>query len=101
MAKITLHRKPIMKKLFLPLWVFINEQPVGLMRGECVTVELPHGSYNIGVKLLFQLWKFHFGIEGYNELLSHNFSRTCAETGCLSCARTLLHPQCYPSPEVC
>lgn len=64
MAKITLHRKPIMKKLFLPLWVLINEQPVGLMRGDSVTIELPEGSYNISVKLLFQLWKYRFGIEG-------------------------------------
>lgn len=64
MARITLHRKPILRKLFLPLWVFINGQPVGLMRGESVTMELPEGSYNISVKLLFQVWKYRFGIEG-------------------------------------
>ena len=64
MARITIHRQPIIKKLFLPLWVFINGQPLGLMRGESVTIELPEGSYNISVKLLFQVWKFRFGIEG-------------------------------------
>lgn len=53
-----------MKKLFLPLWVFINGQPLGVMRGEGVTIELPEGTYNIAVKLLFQVWKLRFGIEG-------------------------------------
>lgn len=50
--------------MYLPLWVFINGQPLGLMRGESVTIELPQGSYNVGVKLLFQLWKLKFGIGG-------------------------------------
>lgn len=64
MAKIIIHRKPIMKKLFLPLWVFINGQPLGVMRSESVTIELPEGTYNIAVKLLFQVRKLRFGIEG-------------------------------------
>lgn len=64
MAKIIIHRKPIVKKLFLPLWVFINGQPLGVMRGESVTIELPEGTYNIAVKLLYQVWKLRFGIEG-------------------------------------
>lgn len=64
MTKIIIHRKPIVKKLFLPLWVFINGQPLGVMRGESVTIELPEGTYNIAVKLLFQVWKLRFGIEG-------------------------------------
>lgn len=50
--------------MYLPLWVFINGQPLGLMRGESVTIELPQGCYNVGVKLLFQLWKLKFGIGG-------------------------------------
>lgn len=53
-----------MKKMYLPQWVFINGQPVGMMRGKSATVELPEGTYNISVKLLFQIWKLRFGIEG-------------------------------------
>lgn len=64
MARISLHRKPFFRKMCLPLWVFINGQPLGLMRGESVTIELPEGSYNVGVKLLFRLWKLKFGIGG-------------------------------------
>jgi len=64
MARITLHRKPFFRNMCLPLWVFINGQPLGMMRGESVTIELPEGSYNVGVKLLFRLWKLKFGIGG-------------------------------------
>ena len=66
MARITLHRKPLLKKMMLPYWVFINEQPLGVMRGESVAIDLPEGTYRIGVKLLFKLWKWQLGIGGEN-----------------------------------
>lgn len=66
MARITLHRKPLLKKIMMPYWVFINGQPIGIMRGESVSIELPEGTYRIGVKLLFKIWKWQFGIGGEN-----------------------------------
>lgn len=66
MARITLHRKPLLKKLMMPYWVFINGQPIGIMRGESVSIDLPEGTYRIGVKLLFKIWKWQFGIGGEN-----------------------------------
>ena len=62
MARITLHRKPLLKKLMMPYWVFINGQPLGIMQGESVSIELPEGTYRVGVKLLFKIWKWQLGI---------------------------------------
>ena len=64
MAKLTLHRKPLFRKFFLPLIVSVNGQPIGMMRGESVSIEMPEGTYNIAVKLMFQLWRWRFGIGG-------------------------------------
>ena len=66
MARITLHRKPFFRKMCLPLWVFINGQPLGIMRGESVSIELPEGTYRVGVKLLFKICKWQLGIGGEN-----------------------------------
>ena len=48
----------------LPLIVFVNGQPIGMMRGDNVTLEMPDGEYNIAVKLMFQLWKWRLSIGG-------------------------------------
>ena len=64
MAKLTLHRKPLFRKFILPLIVSVNGQPIGVMRGESVSIEMPEGTYNIAVKLMFQLWRWRFGIGG-------------------------------------
>ena len=64
MARLTLHRKPIFKKFMLPLVVFVNGQPIGMMSGESVSIEMPEGTYDIAVKLMFQLWSWRFGIGG-------------------------------------
>ena len=42
----------------------VNGQPIGMMRGESVSIEMPEGTYNIAVKLMFQLWRWRFGIGG-------------------------------------
>lgn len=42
----------------------VNGQPIGMMRGKSVSIEMPEGTYNIAVKLMFQLWKWRFGIGG-------------------------------------
>lgn len=64
MAKLTLHKKPLFKKFMLPLWVFVNGQPIGLMKREHVSIEMPEGEYNIAVKLIFKLWKWQFALGG-------------------------------------
>ena len=64
MAKITLHRKPTVGKFYLPLWVSVDGRPIGLMRGGSVAVELPEGNYNVGVSMVFQLWKLRFALGG-------------------------------------
>ena len=64
MAKLTLHKKPLFKKFMLPLWVLVNGQPIGLMKGEHVSIEMPEGEYNIAVKLIFRLWKWQFSLGG-------------------------------------
>ena len=61
MAILTLHRKLLMK-LGIPYWMFINGQPIGIMRGKEANIQLPEGNYNIGVKIVFALWKWHFSI---------------------------------------
>lgn len=64
MAKLTLHKKPLFKKFMLPLWVIVNGQPIGLMKGEHVSIDMPKGEYNIAVKLIFKLWKWQLALGG-------------------------------------
>jgi len=35
--------------LLLPVWVFVNGRPLGLMRNKAVTLEMPPGNYEIGI----------------------------------------------------
>lgn len=62
MSLLTLHRKQF-HKIGIPLWVFINEQPVGIMRGKEVNIQLPEGKYDLSIRILFQIykWRFHIG----------------------------------------
>lgn len=63
MALLTLHRKQRFK-LAIPYWVFIDGQPVGMMRSSDVGIDLPEGSYNLAVKIVLGLWKWRFDIGG-------------------------------------
>ena len=63
MALLTLHRKQRFK-VAIPYWVFIDGQPVGMMRSSDVGIDLPEGSYNLAVKILLGLWKWRFDIGG-------------------------------------
>ena len=63
MALLTLHRKQRFK-VAIPYWVFIDGQPVGMMRSSNVGIELPEGSYNLAVKIVLGLWKWRFDIGG-------------------------------------
>ena len=78
MAILTLHRKLLMK-IGIPYWLFfapcssesgaqaskarsIYGQPIGIMRGKEANIQIPEGTYNIGVKMVFALWKWRFCI---------------------------------------
>ena len=63
MAILTLHRKQRFK-FAIPYWVFIDGQPVGMMRSSDVGIDLPEGSYNLAVKIVLGLWKWRFDIGG-------------------------------------
>lgn len=63
MALLTLHRKQRFK-VAIPYWVFIDGQPVGMMRSSDVGIDLPEGSYNLAVKIVLGLWKWRFDIGG-------------------------------------
>lgn len=61
MSHITLHRRQWFK-YDIPYWVFINQRPIGLMRTPQVNVQLPAGTYTLGVKMVFQLFKWRLDI---------------------------------------
>lgn len=63
MAILTLHRKQIFK-FSIPYWVFINEQPVGIMQSKEVNIQIPEGKYDISVRVLFRFFKWQFHIRG-------------------------------------
>ena len=64
MAILTLHRKPLIGKFALPLWVFVNGQPVGMMRGETASIRIPAGTFSLAVRLVFRIWKWTLEIGG-------------------------------------
>ena len=53
-----------MFKLSILYWVFINEQPIGIMQGKEVSIELPSTQYDLSIKILFLLFKWQFSIGG-------------------------------------
>lgn len=63
MALLTLHRRQRFK-VAIPYWVFVDGQPVGMMRSSDVGIDLPEGSYNLALKIVLGLWKWRFDIGG-------------------------------------
>ena len=45
MPTLTLHRRQ-MFKLSIPYWVFLNEQPICIMQGKEVSIELPPAQFD-------------------------------------------------------
>lgn len=43
----------------LPYWVYIDGHPVGIMKREA-NIQLPNGTYSLGIWLVFRLWKWQF-----------------------------------------
>lgn len=63
MVLLTLHRKQLFK-LSIPYWVFINEQPVGIMQSKEVNIQIPPGQYDLSIRIILTLWKWRFQIKG-------------------------------------
>ena len=57
-----------MFKLSIPYWVFINEQPIGIMQSKEVSIELPPAQFELSIKILFQLFKWQFSIGGKKKI---------------------------------
>lgn len=49
-------------KLPIPYWVFLNGQPIGIMKGE-VHLQIPEGEYELSIQLIlaFFKWRLQFG----------------------------------------
>lgn len=70
MALLTLHRKQLFK-LSIPYWVFINEQPVGIMQSKEVNIQIPPGQYDLSIRIILALWKWQFQIKGEKKVILH------------------------------
>ncbi len=57
-----------MFKLSIPYWVFINEQPIGIMQSKEVSIELPPTQFELGIKILFRLFRWQFSIRGKKKI---------------------------------
>lgn len=68
MALLTLHRKQLFK-LSIPYWVFINEQPVGIMQSKKVNIQIPTGQYDLSIRIILALWKWRFQIRGEKKVI--------------------------------
>ena len=68
MALLTLHRKQLFK-LSIPYWVFINEQPVGIMQSKKVNIQIPPGQYDLSIRIILALWKWRFLIRGEKKVI--------------------------------
>ena len=53
-----------MFKLSILYWLFINEQPIGIMQGKEVSIELPSAQFGLSIKILFLLFKGQLSIGG-------------------------------------
>lgn len=64
---LTLHRKQLFK-LSIPYWVFINEQPVGIMQSKEVNIQMPPGQYDLSIRIILALWKLKIQIRGNKKI---------------------------------
>lgn len=80
-------------KVGIPYWLFfapcssesgaqaskarsINGQPVVIMRGKEANIQIPEGAYNIGVKMVFTLWKWRFCIGSETQVILTEVKKT-------------------------
>ncbi|MGN0033094.1 MAG: hypothetical protein ACI358_04865 [Candidatus Limimorpha sp.] len=73
LSLLSIHRKQLLN-VALPYWIFIDGQALGVMRTKDVNIKIPPGTYNIGVKIVLQLfkWKLSFGSEQQIRLQSNS-----------------------------
>ena len=57
--------------LLLPLWVFINGRPLGLLRNKSVTLEMSPGTYEIGICIWGRIIRWEIKIGGQSEVTLH------------------------------
>lgn len=67
MSNLTLHRRQAFK-IGIPYWVYINERPVGIMKGREVNINMPAGKYDLAIRIVFQLFKWQFHIGGSRKI---------------------------------
>lgn len=67
MSILTLHRNQAFK-LSIPYWVFINEQPVVVMQQKEMSIQMPDGEYNLGIRVIFGLPKWQLYIGGSKKI---------------------------------
>lgn len=61
MSKLILKRKNSLGlKLPIPFFVSVNDKIIGGTRNDMVQIEMPKGSYKLGVQYIFPLWKWNF-----------------------------------------
>ena len=58
---LSIHRKQLFN-IALPYWIFIDGQAVGVMGTNDVNINIPPGTYNIGVKIVLQFFKWRLSI---------------------------------------
>lgn len=70
MSQITLrHRQSGMIPMPIPFWVLIGGQPLGIMRGKEVKIELPKGVYSLGVRFCVPLGKWQPGVQSEKKVV--------------------------------
>lgn len=63
MPTLTIYRKR-RKGPAIPYWVFVNNQPVGIMKGQEVLLQMPAGEYDIEVRVVFSARKPDLSLGG-------------------------------------
>lgn len=54
-----IHQKIDKLTLPLPYWLYIDGRPMGIMKRDA-NIQLPNGTYSLGIWLVFRLWKWQF-----------------------------------------
>lgn len=72
MSKLIIHRKQSFGiKLSIPYYVKINGNIVCATRSDCLQIQLPSASYNIGISYIFSFKKWNFTLSSERNILIH------------------------------
>lgn len=63
MPRVAICRNQLLK-IGIPLWVYVDENPVAMMTGREVALQMPMGEYDLSVRMVFQLGKRQLRIGG-------------------------------------